>query len=291
MIPNQILMLFNLNPEECKTVPFLSIEDQSTYEVWKIETFSQTYVLKKAKQNEAEIYQTLLLNTPHVPKLYQTASFNHETYLLMEYIQGQPMTDLTQSALKLTLDTLIEIQKKHWNHRGNIDWNTHETFHKRITRGQYLCDEALEACYQKFLECWKMLPCTLVHDDLLPFNVLINETEAVLIDWECAGILPYPISFARLIAHADDSKDSLFHLTEENKAFAVDYYYDHLVSLYGISRNEFEHTLNLFLFYEYCEWIMLYNRYENGDAQPYHDSMAKAKHLLSKINSPKEKKS
>ena len=291
MILNQILMLFNLNPDKCKTAPFLSTEDQSAYEVWKIETDDQTYVLKKAKQNEAEIYQTLLANTPHVPKLYQTASFNHETYLLMEYIQGQPMTDLTQSALKLILDALIEIQKKHWNHHANIDWNSHETFQRRIKRGQYLFNEELETCYQKFLACWKMLPCTLTHDDLLPFNVLVNETEAVLIDWECAGILPYPVCFARLIAHAEDSEDALFHLTEENKDFAINYYYEHLVSLYGISRNEFEYTLDLFLFYEYCEWIMLYNRYENGDAQRYHAYTAKAKNLLSKINSRKEKKS
>lgn len=41
----------------------------------------------------------------------------------------------------------------------------------------------------------------LCHDDLLPFNVLVSEDRAVLIDWEFAGILPSPASFARLIAH------------------------------------------------------------------------------------------
>lgn len=54
-------------------------------------------------------------------------------------------------------------------------------------------------------------------DDLLPFNVIVSDDRAVLIDWEYGGILPYPSSFARLIAHGEEAEDSLFHMTREDR--------------------------------------------------------------------------
>lgn len=72
-------------------------------------------------------------------------------------------------------------------------------------------------------------------DDLLPFNVLVAPEGARLIDWEFGGILPYPTSLARLLAHGSEDDTQLFVMQESDRQFAIDYYYTHLISQHGIS--------------------------------------------------------
>ena len=69
-------------------------------------------------------------------------------------------------------------------------------------------------------------------------------------------------------------------MTEADKAFAVQYFYEHLVRDMGISCDEYRRTLDYFLLYEYCEWIMLGNRYEDADKERYAAYREKAHGLL-----------
>ena len=86
----------------------------------------------------------------------------------------------------------------------------------------------LEEAYASFMKIYQTTPRTLCHDDLLPFNLLIGE-RAVLIDWEYGGVLPYPTSFARLIAHGREEEGAFFCMTREDRVFAIQYYYDGLI--------------------------------------------------------------
>ena len=65
-----------------------------------------------------------------------------------------------------------------------------------------------ERAYEQYLQIYSDVPRTLCHDDLLPFNVLCAKERAVIIDWEYAGILPYPTSLARLIAHCEEDESA-----------------------------------------------------------------------------------
>ena len=121
------------------------------------------------------------------------------------------------------------------------------------------------------------------HDDLLPFNVLVNGNKATIIDWEYAGILPYPTSLVRLIAHGREEEDAFFYMTEADKSFAIDYYYEHLVKSKGISYEDYRRSVDYFLLYEYCEWIMLGNKYADEDIPRAREYLAKAKdHIRSR---------
>ena len=138
-------------------------------------------------------------------------------------------------------------------------------------------DSLLEQAYGGFLELYESLPRTLCHDDLLPFNVLVNGNKATIIDWEHAGILPYPTSLVRLIAHGREEEDAFFYMTEADKAFAIDYYYEHLVKSKGISYEDYRRTVDYFLLYEYCEWIMLGSKYPDEDIPRAREYLAIAK--------------
>ncbi len=249
----------------CTVSPFHRDEDGSCYDVWRVDTPDGIRVLKKAKGDEAQIYRTYFAETkPYVPKLYGCDEINGETYLLMEYIAGHDMRMATRVSVTQVLDGLIAMQTEFWTQTGSAE---SAYLAGRIIRGNYLGNQVLERAYHAYLDAIDKMPVTLCHDDLLPFNVIISEDRAVMIDWEVGGLLPYPTSLARLIAHCSQDQEAFFFMEEADKIFAVDYYYSQLVQMMGISREEFDRDLGLCLLYEYCEWVYVGNKYPDADQQ------------------------
>ena len=261
-------------------------EDNEPYQVWRIETNNTKYILKEAKESEQELYSTVLsLVKSSVPVLYEVITIKEKTYLLMEYIEGENLCRCNRTKLTLALDALIAMQQETWesqtfDHFGDL---FNKSLLQRKTRGKFLNDPLLEEAYDKFLRVYQSIPKTLCHDDLLPFNIIVSDKKAFLIDWESGGILPYPTSFARLIAHVEDNKDALFFMSETDKDFAVNYYYDNLLKEKGISYNDWLNTLEYFLFYEYCEWVFVGNKYNVTDGEYYKKYFPMAKQQATKI--------
>lgn len=256
-------------------------EDDELYQVWRIDTEYAVYILKEAKENEKEIYDTFLGELKgSAPALYQSVTMDGKNYLLLEYVEGENLCKCNRAKLTRALDALISLQRKTWGSEA-------ESFDKSIAgrrdRGRYLNDPLLEKAYEKFLRVYRSAPGSLCHDDLLPFNIIASEERATLIDWECGGVLPYPTSFARLIAHAEESEDALFYMTEADKCFAIEYYYDNLLKEKGISYMSWRNTLECFLFYEYCEWVFVGNKYHATDGEYYKKYLPMAKKQAAKI--------
>ncbi len=127
------------------------------------------------------------------------------------------------------------------------------------------------------------IPRTLCHDDLLPFNVLIAKGKAAIIDWEYAGILPYPTSLARLIAHGEEDGKAFFHMKQADKDYAIEYFFEHLLKDKGINYDDYLRTMDYFLLFEYCEWIMLGNKYNDTKSERFKAYLIKAKDLAKKL--------
>lgn len=259
---------------------FLSEEDSEPYNVWRIQFADRELVLKEAKGHELETYRAFFSSPcTYAPQLLATTEADGKDYLLMEYIPGESMTKCARESLKLALDSLIAMQRAHWGSTENAGYSLEKALPARQNRGKFLKDPVLEAAYGDFLRAFETCPRTLCHDDLLPFNVICDSGRAVFIDWEVGGILPYPVSLARLIAHGEEGEDAFFYMKDEDKAFALDYYYTQLIEKMGISRSDFNRTMALFLFYEYCEWVYLGNKYEDADRERYQSYLKKAKGL------------
>ena len=239
------------------------------------------YILKEAKENECDIHRSIFdILKEGVPALYQVIDIGAKKYLLMEYIKGEDLCKCSRAKLILALDALISLQQKTWENRtfSHLGDSFDCSLHERQNRGQYLNDVLLEQAYEKFLKAYRSVPKALCHDDLLPFNIIVSDQKALLIDWESGGILPYPTSFVRLIAHAEDKPDALFYMTQADKDFAVEYYYNHLLREKGISYTEWLNTLECFLLYEYCEWVFVGNKYHATNGKYYKKYLPIAKH-------------
>ena len=254
-------------------------EDSSNYQVWKIDTAGERYILKRAKGMELQVYRQYLAQSfSAVPKLYGITCYDGDDYLLMEYIPGCNLNHANLHGIKAALDGLISLQAAFLNASDPL--KTYEaSLQSRQKRRNFLLDPQLEQAYDAYLSAYQSMPRTLCHDDLLPFNVLVNEKRAVLIDWEVAGVLPYPTSLARLIAHSEEDEEAFFYMKNGDKQLAIDYYYDNFAKIIGISRENYDRELNLCLFYECCEWVYVCNKYGNTDSPLFHSYTAKAKKM------------
>ena len=189
-------------------------------------------------------------------------------YLLLEFIPGHDLMRAEREDLRLVLDALIQLQRR-FCHSEDPLRSFEASLEGRKNRRNYLRENCLERVYDAYLQAYLRMFRTLCHDDLLPFNVLVCDQRAVMIDWEHAGILPYPTSVARLIAHGEEDENAFFYLKSSDKQFVIDYYYDNFVKEMGISRDEYDWHMNLCLFYEYCEWVYVGNRYGNTNSQRF----------------------
>ena len=263
---------------------FRSEEDNEPYSVWKVTTTNGDLVLKEAKGLELETYRAFFAEPcAYAPRLLGSAAADGRDYLLMEYISGETLTKCTHDGLKHALDSLIIMQDTHWDSGESAGWNFERALKGRQNRANYLEDLLLEAAYGRFLDEFAKLPRTLCHDDLLPFNVMLSKDRAVFIDWEAGGILPYPTSLARLIAHGEEKEDAFLYMKASDRAFAVDYYYENLVSHKGISYETYRRSMDLFLFYEYCEWVYVGNKYDARDSERYQTYLKKAREMAAYI--------
>lgn len=186
-------------------------DDDSDYEVWKIEDGNVIRVLKKTSKQELDIYDTFLSFVKRgVPHFYKSIEYDGELFILMEYLDGNNLQKCDRKSLTAVLDALIYLQKMYWEKREleGIGHGFEASLPGRQKRGKYLNDAELEQAYEKYLQIYSNIPRTLCHDDLLPFNVICTNGHAVIIDWEYAGILPYPTSLARLLAHCEEDESA-----------------------------------------------------------------------------------
>ncbi len=254
-------------PEDSR--PFFSEEDGEPYDVWRLTWPDRSAVLKRTTPEERAVYETFFgKGGGPVPEIYGFAEFEGRLYILMEYVEGETLSHCTRRKLIPALDALIDIQERWWNdtdpERARVGYGFDACLAHLEKRLSYMGE--LADTYREYLEAFRASPRTLCNDDMLPFNVVVSGDRAVILDWEYGGILPWPCALARFLAYGEEPEDGeepgddrLFVMSDHDRRFALDYYYERLISKKGISRAEYDRTMRLFLFKEYSEWIYCVN--------------------------------
>ena len=242
-------------------------------------------MLKKISLQEREVWQTFFPHgAPGTPKVYGLAAHEGQDYLLMEFFAGETLSQSSRSHWQRALDALIALQRAFWENteQAGAGW----TFEKKFASEQrwlpYMDD--LAEVYHAYLAEAARVPRTLCNDDLLPFNVLVNEERAVILDWEYGGILPYPCALARLLAFGEEGTDFFFQMTRADREFALRYYYDHLLRKKNIPWEEYLRTMKLFFLKEYAEWVYLARKEKNLTGANYRKYYEKCRILAGELS-------
>lgn len=242
---------------------FFAEEDGEPYSVWRVTWPDRTAVLKRTTAGEREVYETFFgPGGGPVPEIYGFAELDGWLYMLMEYVEGETLSHCTREKLIPALDALIETQRRFWGstEHEHVGYSFEVCCAHREKRLAYMGD--LADTYRVYLETFKNAPRTLCNDDMLPFNVVVSGGRAVILDWEYGGILPWPCALARFLAFGEEPEedeepgdDDLFLMTDEDRKFALDYFFEHFIREKGVSRAEYDRAMRLFFFKEYSEWI------------------------------------
>ena len=231
------------------------------YAAWKISDGQGLYLLKAASENELTIYRRLDNRVRALPRFYGATTYYRKNYILLEFVTGHSLMACRRAELVRVLDAMIELQGAFWDTHRRIGETARTALAGCQKRRAYLAEADLRERLDRFLAVYPTLPRTLCHNDLLPFNLIVGDERVVFIDWETGGVLPYPCMLARLLAHGSEQGETPFYMTREDKAFAIGYYYEHLLRERGISYDDYRRALELFWFFELTEWVYVYRKY------------------------------
>lgn len=206
-------------------------EDVRQYDVYNIDTVAGRKILKKASQREAWNYETFLKGTSlPVPRYYGSCAEGSDLWIVLEFVTGGDLRDMTDTLAVAAAESLTEIQNAYWGHAPGERFTAYlERIAKRYA---FIQDTPVVGeAYRLFLERQKDCPRTLSNGDFLQFNTVNHGVKVCVIDWGFGGVMPYSLDIARFIAHGTEDRATFpFYMTEGQKGLFVRQVYERLNS-------------------------------------------------------------
>ena len=270
------------DPVDVSQIPYE--ECDGFYSVWKITDARGSYLLKRtASETELAIYRKLRNRIDALPTFYGATEYRGKPYLLLEFVEGHNLMQATRNDLGRVVDAMIRMQDMFWGSRQRIGEPFSAALQSCLNRKVYLKETVLIDAFTRFEAMYRTLPRTLCHNDFLPFNVIVGTERTAFIDWEYGGILPYPVMLARLLAHTSEHGETPFFMTQQDRDFAIETYYDRLIRKKGISRADYLEAMNAFLFYESLEWVYVYRKYNKPPDALYDFALRQSHDFAEKV--------
>ena len=153
-----------------------------------------------AKDNGINVSNALIINNNFINK------HNNDYYMVFNYVEGKTLTDkeITIQHCKKIGNVLAQIHNLDYKKIGlegkikkeeyNVDWESYmnnENFNKMPYKDKYLknyikYDSLLKRCIAIYNESNNTI--SICHRDLDPKNVMWNNNEPIIIDWESASL-------------------------------------------------------------------------------------------------------
>lgn len=171
------------------------------YNVWLIRRDGRELLVKQMeKSREQDIFVSFLQGHSFcVPELLNVYEIEGKKYGLMPFFDGKDARGCSSVEAEIIGKKLAEIQSFYFQ-PGGVTLQADKYFEKSLE--PYF--EKLCALFPELLSVWEIVrkrfysaPHTLIHDDLLPINVLLRDGSPLFVDWETAGIYPYFLDLAR----------------------------------------------------------------------------------------------
>ncbi len=229
-------------------------DDVREYDVYKIKTHSDTRIMKKASEREASNYEKYLSKYDfNVPEYYGKYIDGEDLWVILEYVEGDDLRDMTDDLSKKSAESLAAIQNAYWN---CPDTERFDAYIKRIEkRYSFIKDNmTIGKAYKVFLDRQHTCPRTMSHGDYFAFNAVNHNDKVYLIDWGFGGVMPYSLDIARFIAHATEDRATFpFYMNDVQKKIFID-------RVYGLLQikpdyEQYLYDIKLAILNEYVEFV------------------------------------
>ena len=182
-------------------------------------------VLKKSDRDKEKFEKYFAGHDFSVPEISSCFQDGDDCWVTMPYINGTDARDCSPDDAGLVGRELARIQSYYLGVGTNPD-GCKGYFERKVLRfweksRNYFPEysDAFEAIEDRFFS----VPRTLIHDDFLPINALLDGKDAWLIDWTYADILPYFMDIGRFaFVGYEEGKRYISH--ESAIAFLKSYY-------------------------------------------------------------------
>ena len=236
---------------------FIDRELDKVYDVYFIKTPKGTRILKLLEERRFDKtkYDTYFAGKGFaVPEIFENVSVDGKDYVLMQLIEGEDARNCNPVNARKVGEELGKIQRFYLTdggHTENADyyWNRYlEKYYEKLKLLFDDIDDVWEKAKQRFYE----VPQTLVHDDLLPINVLIGEDRPWIIDWEIAGIYPYFLDLARF-AYVFCSINNQFFISDASADAFITAYYEEMKknATFDVDKKQFLYDVTISALYQY----------------------------------------
>lgn len=182
-------------------------------------------VLKKAERDKEKFERYFLGHDFSVPPIVSSFEIGGDCWVTMPFIDGTGARDCSPEEASLVGRELARIQSHYLGADTNPE-GCRNYFERKVLRfweksRRYFpeYDHVFEAIEDRFFSA----PRTLIHDDFLPINALLDGKTAWLIDWTYADILPYFLDLARF-AFVGYEEGQRYIPTDSAMAFLEAYY-------------------------------------------------------------------
>lgn len=234
--------------------------DSHLHKVYDVYLLGRKAVLKKCDSKCRDKSNYDLYFAGHnfaVPKILDSVTVEQETYILMEYVKGSDARNCSTEDAARIGEELARIQSHYLITGGHTDGaDLYFTEYvsgccRRIKKYYNDFDSVFQLVERRFFEA----PHSLIHDDLLPINVILDNGKPWIIDWTTAGILPYFLDLARF-AFVESDECGFYIPFESGMAF-LDAYYEEMQrnADFKIDRRQFYADVAISAFCQYSMFV------------------------------------
>lgn len=229
------------------------------YNVYTVETEEQILLIKKTdiRWNEKPIYDRYFSGFKFpVPRIYDRIDIGGEVYLFMDYVEAEDARGCGVEEAARIGEALGTIQCSYLTEGGHREeaekyFAKHRKYYERLA--EHIPAGVWRLAEKRYYEA----PQTLIHDDLLPINVLLGSGQPWIIDWETAGMRPYFLDLARFAFVINPQNENEWYIDKAAGDSFLQAYYDVMRKNpeFYISREQYKTDVAISALWQYIMFI------------------------------------
>jgi len=176
------------------------------YDVFLLESNNQRLIVKKTYDcDEIDVYK-LFESVPNefVPKLHFVEEMDKSYWIGLSYIEN-----IKEDYTKENVEEVVKALAEFHNLYMDVNINTLGSWKKRSDldklHGQELTDDEIRLIKDS-QEILNQSSKTLIHNDMIPLNIIMSDQGVKFVDWELGKCGPYILDLGRLLSDYNKEK-------------------------------------------------------------------------------------